>query len=458
MNTTHQLNNLRNYFDTGVTKSYEFRKAQLMKLKSVVIKYEQEIYAALHADLKKSIEDCWLTENGLLLAEINLALNSLSKWMNPKKVSTNFINFPSSSFIYPEPLGVVLIVSPWNYPLQLLLKPAVGAIAAGNCLVLKSSELAPATSALMKKMVEEAFDPNYILFVEGDGAQVIPAMMNHFVFDHVLFTGSTAVGKAIYQLAAKELVPVTLELGGKSPCVIESDADLKVAAKRIVSIKFSNCGQICIAPDYLLVHSSIKERLVQHLKEAIVQFFGITVSSTEHYGKIINQKQFNRLIGYLQQGKIIHGGNHRIDDLFLEPTLMDEVSLDAPIMLEEIFGPILPILSFETKEEALHIISRNKNPLAFYVFTTKKSNEKYWLNQVAFGGGCVNNTGIHFLNDQLPFGGRGFSGIGRYHGKFSFETFSHQKSVLQSPNWFDPSFKYPPYKGKLKWFKMMIGG
>jgi aldehyde dehydrogenase (NAD+) len=456
MNTVNQLTALRNFFNTGATKTYEFRKSQLIKLKSVVMKYEQEIYAALYADLKKSPEDCWLTENGLVIAEISNALHSLSKWMQPKKVSTNFLNFPSKSFIYPEPLGVVLMISPWNYPLQLLLKPAVGAIAAGNCLVLKSSELAPATSALMKKMVEETFDPNYILFVEGDGAQVIPDMMDHFVFDHVLFTGSTAVGKVIYQMAAKDLVPVTLELGGKSPCVIESDADLKVAARRIVSIKFSNCGQICIAPDYLLIHESVKEKMVQYLIDAIIQFFGKNVSAADHYGKIINEKQFNRLVTYLQQGNILHGGHHHIADLFIEPTIIDHVSLDAPIMQEEIFGPILPIISFHSKQEALNIISRNKNPLAFYVFTTNQSNEKFWLDKVAFGGGCINNTGIHFLNDHLPFGGRGFSGIGRYHGKYSFDTFSHQKSVLRSPNWFDPSFKYPPYKGKLGLFKKVM--
>ena len=456
MSTENKLKALRDFFDSGATKCYDFRKSQLLKLKAVVEKYEQEIYQALYIDLKKSPEDCWATENGLLIAEINDAIAHLHHRMAPQKVKTNLLNLPSKSFIINEPLGVVLIISPWNYPLQLLLKPAVGAIAAGNCLVLKSSEFTPATSALMKKMMEETFDSNYILFTEGDGATVVPEMMNQFVFDHVMFTGSTMVGKAIYQLAAQNLVPVTLELGGKSPCLVEADADIKVAAKRIAAIKFSNCGQICIAPDYILVHESVKNKLIQALKDTIIQFYGRDVSENDQYGKIINEKQFNRLIVYLNQGNILHGGQHNKSTLFIEPTLMDNIDLNSSIMKEEIFGPILPIITFSEKEEALKIIALNKNPLAFYVFTTDKNKEKDWLNEVPFGGGCVNNTGLHFLNKNLPFGGRGFSGMGRYHGKFSFETFSHQKSVLKSPNWFDPSMKYPPMKGKLSLLKKLI--
>jgi len=450
------LNKLRRYYQEGHTRSYEFRIRQLKKLKQVLLLHEQEINQALHQDLKKSPEEVWVTETGNVLAEINLVISQLQHWMKPRKVSTNFLNFPSKSLIIPEPLGVVLIISAWNYPLQLLLKPAVGAIAAGNCVVLKSSEHAPATSALMKKMIDTHFDQEYILFIEGDGATVIPEMMNGFVFDHVLFTGSTAVGKEIYKMAAPNLVPVTLELGGKSPCVVESDADIKVAAKRIASIKFSNCGQICIAPDYLLVHESVKDQMVKALKDTIVQFYGQEVSNADHYGKIINQRQFNRLIGYLQQGKILYGGRYNQSSLYIEPTLLDGVDPQSPVMQEEIFGPILPILTFKEKEEALKIISMHKNPLAFYVFTNNSSNANYWLHEVPFGGGCVNNTGIHFLNDNLPFGGRGYSGIGRYHGKFSFETFSHLKSVLKSPNWFDPSMKYPPFKGKLGLLKKLI--
>lgn len=451
-----ELNAIRKYFESGATKSYEFRKSQLLKLKAVVEKYETEIYKALYADLKKSPEDCWSTENGLLIAEINNAIDQLHHWMSPKKVRTNLLNLPSGSRIISEPLGVVLIISPWNYPLQLLLKPAVGAIAAGNCIVLKSSEYTPATSALMKRMMEETFDSNYIMYVEGDGATVVPDMMNSFVFDHVLFTGSTAIGKAVYQLAAKNLVPVTLELGGKSPCVVEQDADIKVAAKRIAAIKFSNCGQICIAPDYVLVHESVKSKLIQELKETIIRFYGKDVLANDQYGKIINEKQYNRLVEYLDQGRILHGGRHENLSLFIEPTLMDEVDLESAVMREEIFGPILPIISFNEKEEAVSIIQKNKNPLAFYVFTSSASSEKFWMETIAFGGGCINNAGLHFMNPNLPFGGRGFSGMGSYHGKYSFETFSHKKSVLKSPNWFDPSMKYPPFKGKLNLLKKLI--
>ncbi len=457
MDLLSSLTAMRNYYDTGVTQSAVFRKQQLQKLRSVVMQYENDIYQALHQDLKKNKEECWLTENGILLHEINHALKHIDSWMKPKKVKTNLLNLPSQSYIFKEPLGVVLIISPWNYPLQLLLNPLVGAIAAGNCAVLKSSEYAPATSELMKKMITETFDSRYVLFTEGDGAVIVPEMMNHFVFDHVLFTGSIAVGKAVYQLAAKNLVPVTLELGGKSPCVVEADADIDVAARRIVMTKFSNCGQICIAPDYLLVHESVKEKLVKALISTINKFYNEDPSAVEHYGKIINGKQFDRIIGYLQQGRILHGGIHDKSKLFIAPTLLDNVDVDSAVMQEEIFGPVLPIISFKEKEEALTLIARHKNPLAFYVFTRSKSKENTWLKEVAFGGGCVNNTGMQFMNHDLPFGGRGFSGTGRYHGKYSFDTFSHEKSVLKTPNWFDPSMKYPPMKGKLNLLKKIFG-
>ena len=457
MVSVNELQDMRLFHESGATQSYAFRKEQLQALKQVTEKYEQEIYQALYADLKKSPEECWVSENGMLLSEINYAIQHLQDWMKPTKVKTNLLNFPSSSYIYPEPLGVLLIISPWNYPFQLLLKPAVGAIAAGNCMVLKSSEYAPATSAVMKKMIAETFDPKFIRFVEGDGAVVVPEMMNQFVFDHVLFTGSTTVGKAVYQLAAKNLVPVTLELGGKSPCIIEADANLQVAAKRIVVTKFSNVGQICIAPDYLLVHESVKDELVQQLKKTIQRFYTEDPLSVSHYGKIINEKQFDRIVQYLKDGNILQGGKTDRSQLFIEPTLMDQVKMDSRIMQEEIFGPLLPILTFKTREEAMKIIAANKNPLALYVFTSSASVEKQWMERVPFGGGCVNNTVWHLTNHHLPFGGRGFSGIGGYQGKHTFDTFSHKKSILKTPTWFDPAMKYPPFKGKLGLFKKLIG-
>ncbi|MFZ1785028.1 MAG: aldehyde dehydrogenase [Ferruginibacter sp.] len=447
---------MRSYFDSGVTKPYSFRKEQLKKLQAAVKKHETAIHEALYTDLKKSPEECWVTETGFLLSEISFTLKNLKNWMQHELISTNLLNIPSKSFVMQEPLGMVLIISPWNYPFQLLMTPLAGAMAAGNCVVLKSSEFAPATSAVMKQMIEETFDRNYIQFVEGDGATVIPEMMNQFTFDHVFYTGSTAVGKIIYKMAAERLVPVTLELGGKSPCVVEADANIKIAAKRIVMTKFSNAGQMCVAPDYVLVHETKKEALVLEMKKVILKFFGEHPEASYSYGRIINEKQFDRLSGYLQQANIVHGGNTDKGNLFIEPTIMDGINLESDLMKEEIFGPILPVLSFNSKADALKIMALNKNPLAFYVFTSSAATEKDWLNSVAFGGGCVNNASWHLTNHHLPFGGRGFSGTGQYHGKYSFETFSHKKSVMKTPTWFDPAIKYPPFKGKLKLFKMVI--
>ena len=450
------LESLRNFFGSGETKSYPFRKEQLQKLKNAVLKHEQDLYDALYTDLKKNKEEAWVTEIGFLIAEINAALKNLRSWMKPVQAKTNLVNFPSSSFVLHEPLGVVLIIGPWNYPLQLLFTPLVGAIAAGNCAVLKSSEFAPATSHIMKQIIKEAFPEEYVLFVEGDGREVISQMMNDFVFDHIFYTGGTEVGKIIYQMAAKNLVPVTLELGGKSPCLVESDANIKVAARRIVVTKFSNAGQMCVTPDYVLVNASMKDKLIEELKKCIQQFYSEDPSTDYNYGKIINQKQFNRIVNYLKEGNIIYGGKYDESKLYIEPTLIHNVSLESPLMQEEIFGPILPIISFETKQDALNIISQNKNPLSCFVFTESKANEKFWLQHVAFGGGCINNASWHLTNHYLPFGGRGFSGIGNYHGRYSFETFSHKKAIMKTPTWFDPVIKYPPFKGKLKLFKWIV--
>ena len=458
MNTelVQQLKQMRQYFDTGATRSYAFRKKQLEVLKQAVQDHEEAIYTALYTDLKKSKEECWVTENGFFMAEMSAMLDGLNSWMEPESVSTNMLNLPSSSRIEKEPMGVVLIIGPWNYPFQLLFAPLIGAIAAGNAVVLKPSEFAPATAELMKKIIESVFPKEYILYVPGDGATVIPAMMQHFRFDHVFYTGSTTVGKIIYKMAAEELVPVTLELGGKSPCVVESDANIKIAAKRIVMTKFSNAGQMCVAPDYVLVHVSKKEALVKAMRETINRFFGARPEESDNFGKIINHKQFDRLLTYLNDGKIIQGGRSNRDLLFIEPTILDEVSTDMQVMKDEIFGPILPILSFQTMEEAKDIIAKNPNPLAFYVFTESSAIEQTWLDAVPSGGACVNNASWHLTNHKLPFGGRGYSGMGAYHGKTSIDTFSHRKSVLKTPTWFDPAIKYPPLKGKLGMFKLVI--
>lgn len=452
----NHLLSMRAYFETGATQSVSFRKGQLSRLQQAVMAHAPLLQEALYTDLKKSPEESWVTETGFLLSEISNAIKNLAKWMKPKRVGTNLLNLPSKSYVMTEPLGVVLIISPWNYPLQLLFTPLAGAIAAGNCVVLKPSEFAPATAAVMKKIVDATFEKKYVQFIEGDGSVAIPSMMNHFVFDHVFYTGSTTVGKIIYQMAAANLVPVTLELGGKSPCIVEEDANISVTANRIAMTKFSNAGQMCVAPDYLLVHKSVKEKLIAAFKQSINAFFGSDASLSHDYGRIINEQQFDRLSSYLQQGNLLIGGNSNREQLYIEPTILDQVSLTSPIMKEEIFGPILPIISFSNREEAKAIIAMHKNPLAFYVFTSSSKKEAAWIAEVPFGGGCVNNAALHLTNHRLPFGGRGFSGSGKYHGKFSFETFSHQKSVMKTPTWLDPAVKYPPFKGKLKLFQWLI--
>ena len=451
------LTKMRDYFASGATRSVDFRKQQIRLLHDCLLAHEQAINEALFQDLHKSPEEVWVSETGLVVAECKLALKKLNSWARPRRVLTNLANLPSASLIMPEPLGVVLIVAPWNYPLELLFGPLVGAIAAGNCVVLKPSEFTPATNAVMKKIVEEVFDSNYVWLVEGDGATVVPSLMHSFRFDHLFYTGSTAVGKIVYKMAAEQLTPVTLELGGKSPCVIEANANIEVAAKRIALAKWNNAGQTCIAPDYILVQASVRDRFIEALLKVIKTFYTSDPARCDHYGRVINTRQFDRLVSFLENGKVIYGGQHDRANRYIAPTVLTEVGLDAPIMQEEIFGPLLPVLTYEHFEEAKAIIGRNPNPLSFYVYTESRQQEKKWLEQVPAGGACVNNSVFHFLNHRLPFGGRGNSGMGFYHGKHSFDTFSHSKSVLRTPSWIDPAIKYPPFKGKLSILKRLIG-
>ncbi len=456
MDYTAPLLIMKHHFATGSTLPYAYRIALLRSFKQALLHHEQAIYEALYTDLKKSTEEVWVTEIGLVLTEINNAIRNLRCWMKPVRVRTNLLNFPSRSRIYSEPLGVVLIIAPWNYPLQLLLSPLVGAIAAGNCVALKPSEHAPATAEVMRLIVAQAFTTKDVYYYTGDGATVIPALMHHYTFDHVLYTGSIAVGKLIYAMAAPNLVPVTLELGGKSPCIITSHAQLKVAAKRIATAKYTNCGQICVAPDYILIHESQVSAFIPLLISAIQAQYTTNPATCSNYGSIINQAQYTRLLTYLQQGTIVHGGSYNQATLYLEPTLLTQVSMDSPIMQDEIFGPILPILTYNTNEEAKAVIAHNPNPLALYVFTNDKQEADDWINTVPYGGGCINNASWHLTNHHLPFGGRGYSGIGAYHGKYSFKLFSHSKSVMHCPTWFNPAIKHPPFTGKLGLFKKII--
>ena len=456
LTAVHELMLMRCYVNSGATRSYAFRKQQLLSLRDAILDNEKEIYSALYQDLKKPSEEAYATEIGMVLMEIRIALKNLRKWTRPERVPTNLLNLPSSSKIIHDPLGVVFIIAPWNYPFQLLILPLVGAIAAGNAVMLKPSELAPATAALLEKMIRSIFPSRYISIATGDGALLIPPMIRGFRFDHIFYTGGTEVGKRIYQLAAEQLVPVTLELGGKNPAVIEKDADLDIAAKKIAIGKFLNAGQTCVAPDYLLIHSSVRENFLKKLRETINRFYGDDAEAGGSYGRIINEKRFDQLVEYISEGKIVFGGRHDREKLFIAPTILEDIPAGAALMKQEIFGPLLPVFTYETMEEALKFIAANPSPLAFYLFTQNAQTEQKWMESLSFGGGCVNNTLWHLSNYHLPFGGIGNSGMGAYHGKHSFYRFTHAKPVMKTPRWFDPAVKYPPFTGKMKWIKKLI--
>ncbi|SKA11081.1 aldehyde dehydrogenase (NAD+) [Chitinophaga eiseniae] len=443
------------YFDSGVTHPYAFRKAMLQKLKKAIQRYEPRILEALKLDLHKHPLEAYSSEVGFLYEEIAYIAANLKQWMEPEVVTSPFVTYPSSSRVYREPLGLTLIIAPWNYPFMLQLSPLVGAIAGGNCAILKPSELAPHTATVITDLIKDTFEPAYISVVEGEGGTVIPALMA-FRFDHVFFTGSIPVGKKIMEMAVPHLTPVTLELGGKSPCVVDEKVNVKVAAKRIVWSKFWNAGQTCVAPDYLLVHHKIKEALVAALKEAIVEFFGENPAASQDYARMINTRRFDAVAAYLKEGRVLHGGQTDREQRYIAPTLLEEVEWDDPVMQEEIFGPVLPVLTFETLPQAIQAIKKNPYPLALYVFTKSKKTEKALIEQVRFGGGCVNNALVHLTNPELPFGGAGYSGMGQYHGRYSFDTFTHAKGMLKTATWLDVPVKYPPFKNKLGLLKKIM--
>ena len=436
----------RAYFESGATRPYSFRKAQLKKLLYAIEVYEEEISQALQMDLHKPDFESFTSEIAFTYMEINHTLKNLKKWMKPDRVSTSLVHFPSRSKVIKEPLGVSMIIGPWNYPFQLQIAPLIGAIAAGNAVVLKPSEMTPHTARVIEMLISETFDREYISVVQGSGAEVVPALMDQHRFDHVFFTGSEPVGKKIAEQAAQKLTPVTLELGGKSPAIVDRTANLKVSARRIAWGKFYNAGQTCVSPDYVLVEESVKEDLIQELRQVIWEFYGEIHPDHPDLAHIVNEKRFDVLQSYLKQGRILLGGHTNRDKLFISPTLMDEVSLDSPLMQEEIFGPILPILTYQNLAEAKQMIARNPHPLSLYLFTEDNNVEQEILRDIQFGGGAINNTIVHLSNPHLPFGGIGSSGYGRYHGKYSFDTFTHLKSVMKTGTWLDVKLRYPPYK------------
>ena len=447
---------LQQYFASGETTSYSFRKLQLQKLRKAIEANEADVMDALYHDLKKSPEEAYSTEIGFVYSEISNSLKHLQEWMQPVTVSSPLIIFPSSSKIIRDPLGVTLIIAPWNYPFQLVMAPLIGSIAGGNCSVIKPSEFTPHTSAIIEKIIAEAFSLNYITVATGNGAEVVPQLMKQYRFDHVFFTGSISVGRQIALMAADKLVPVTLELGGKSPCIVDKDVNLKVAAQRIAWGKFTNVGQTCVAPDYLLVHESRKNELVELLEKSVHQYYGDNPLQSADYGKIVNENRFNKLESFLSQGSIVFGGETNKEKLYISPTVLENVAETSPVMQEEIFGPILPLYTFKDHQQAIEMVRRMPNPLALYIFTNNAKVEKLYTEKISFGGGCINNTLIHLANAKLPFGGVGNSGVGTYHGKFSFDTFTRQKSVAKTSTWIDPPAKYPPYSGKLKILKWLL--
>ncbi|ELS00133.1 aldehyde dehydrogenase [Gloeocapsa sp. PCC 73106] len=447
------LQQQRDFFATGKTRDLSFRTQQLSRLKQAISTNQDAILQALKGDLNKPEFEGFF-DIIAVTQEIDYALKHIKKWTRPQKVKSDIQQFPSSAVIYPEPLGVVLIVGPWNYPFSLVLTPLVGAIASGNCAILKPSELASHTSKIVTQLISNAFDPSFITVVEG-GVSVSQELLQQ-KFDHIFFTGGTRIGKIVMTAAAQHLTPVTLELGGKSPCIVDTEINLSETAKRIIWGKFINAGQTCIAPDYLLVQESLKEQLIPELKNCIRTFYGENPAQSPDYARIINVNQFDRLVSLLSSGKIILGGESDRDQLYIAPTLIEEVSPDTSLMQEEIFGPILPILTYDTLDEAIQFINSRPKPLALYLFSNNKQKQQQVLKNTSSGGVCFNDTIMQVAVTNLPFGGVGDSGMGNYHGQATFATFSHYKSVLKKGFRFDLNWRYPPYAGKLERFKKMF--
>jgi aldehyde dehydrogenase (NAD+) len=431
-----------------------YRRETLKKLLYNIQKSEDLIVKALYDDFKKPEFEAVLTETNYVISELKDTIKNIKKWSKPKRVLPSLLNFPSTDYIYKEPYGKVLVISPWNYPFQLALCPLISAVAAGNRVVLKPSELTPHTSAVIAKIIQKTFHVNHVEVVEG-GLEVSTQLLSQR-WDYIFFTGSIAVGKIVAKAAAENLTPVTLELGGKNPCIIDESADLKLAAKRIVWGKFINAGQTCIAPDYILIQKNMKINFISFMMEEITKAYGNKMEKSPDFARIINTKNWLRLVSMIDPERVIFGGETDANKLYIAPTLIEEPNLDSPVMKEEIFGPILPILTYETEAEIENVVTRYEKPLAFYIFSENKSFTNKLISAYSFGGGCINDTVVHFSNKRLPFGGVGQSGIGAYHGKLSFDIFSHHKGVVKKGNWLDLPMRYAPYKDKLASIKRLL--
>lgn len=448
------LNKQREFFQSGKTLDISFRKKALRNLEAVIRKYENDILNAVKEDLRKSDFEGYTNEIGIVYIEIKHILKNLSKWAKPEKRNLEFYLQPGSGRIYSEPYGNTLIISPWNYPFQLLIAPLIAAVSAGNTAVTKPSELSPAASNILEVIIKEAFQEEFVAVVKG-GADETTALLK-LKFDKIFFTGSVPVGKIVMEAASKNLTPVTLELGGKSPVIVDKTANLKLAARKIVWGKFNNAGQTCVAPDYILADEDIEEEFVELLKETIVEFYGENPELSSHYGRVINERHTERLSKLIDNSKVVYGGIVKKESKYISPTIMRNVSLNDPVMSDEIFGPILPVMTYKTIDQAINIIRGFTKPLALYLFTSDKKMERMIIRNVTFGGGSINTTILHVASSKLPFGGVGHSGTGSYHGKAGFDDFSHKKSILKQPSLIDFGLTYPGKSIPLKLLKKFM--
>lgn len=434
----------KDFFATEKTLPVSFRIAALKKLKAAIVAHQKEIAEALYEDLGKSEFESYMCETGLVLSEITYMIKHVKKFAREKRVSTPIAQFASRSYVKPSPYGVTLIMSPWNYPFLLTIDPLVDALSAGNTAIIKPSAYSPATGKIVQELIEECFDPEYVTVITGGRLENSCLMSQDF--DYIFFTGSQAVGKEVMRQAAEFLTPVTLELGGKSPCIVDSSAKIKLTAKRIVFGKYLNCGQTCVAPDFLYCDESIKDELIEAIRNEIIKQFGDDPVNNPAYGKIINKKHFDRLTGLIAGENIFHGGSFASESLKIAPTILTDISWDSPVMQEEIFGPILPVLTFKNIDEAINNIKKRQHPLALYIFSENKKIIRRITACCNYGGGCVNDTIIHLATSNMGFGGVGASGMGSYHGKAGFDTFSHKKSIVDKKTWMDLPMRYQPYK------------
>lgn len=454
MSVSSIVNKQKEYFYNGHTRSVEVRKNNLKKLYEGVQRFEQEIFQALKLDLNKSVHESFTTEVGYVLKEISFQLKHISSWSKPKRVRTALTHFGSKGKVVPEPYGVTLIIAPWNYPFQLAIAPLVGALAAGNTIVLKPSELTPNVSKVITRMLEDLFQEELVAVVEG-GVEESTALLKE-PFDYIFFTGSVGVGKVVMEAAAKQLTPLTLELGGKSPCIVHKDAKIDVTARRIVWGKFLNAGQTCVAPDYMYVHASVKEQLIEALRHEIEKQYGKEPLHNDNYVRIVSERHFERLCTLLKDGKTVIGGNYKKETLHIEPTVLTNVTWESAVMEDEIFGPILPIIEYDNIEDVIDTIQQHPKPLALYVFSEDKGVQKKVTSNISYGGGCINDVVYHLATPYLPFGGVGSSGLGSYHGEESFRTFSHYKSILAQSTAFDMKIRYSSTKSALKFIRKLL--